>query len=49
MRAADNLDHALSLYKRAAEGGVERAQQNIRNVSAKILGKQAKSAEAEQK
>jgi TPR repeat protein len=47
LMTADNLDHALSLYKRAAEGGVERAQQNIRNISAKILGKQAKEAEAQ--
>lgn len=43
---ADNLEPALALYERSAAGGVERAQQNVRNISAKILGKKAKEAES---
>lgn len=46
---AGNLDTALTLYKKAQSGGIERAAQNVRNVSAKLLGQkaaeQAKKAE----
>lgn len=48
-RLAGNLDTALTLYKKAQSGGIERAAQNVRNVSAKLLGQkaaeQAKKAE----
>lgn len=43
--SAGSLDHALKLYKRAENGGIERAKQNIRSVSAKILGQKAAAAE----
>jgi uncharacterized protein YggU (UPF0235/DUF167 family) len=36
---ANNLEPALKLYEKAQKGGIERAAQNIRNVSAKILSK----------
>lgn len=44
---AGNLDTALTLYKKAQSGGIERAAQNVRNVSAKLLGQ--KVAEQEKK
>lgn len=34
---------ALQMYKKAQAGGIERAAQNIRNVSAKLLGMKAKA------
>ena len=39
--AADNLEPALKLYEKALEGGIERASQNVRSISAKILTKKA--------
>lgn len=43
--AADKLEMALQMYKKAQEGGIDRAAQNIRNVSAKLLGMKAKAEE----
>ena len=40
---ADNLETALSMYERAEAGGIGRAGQNIRSVSAKILSKKGRS------
>ncbi|OWZ50304.1 hypothetical protein C349_06741 [Cryptococcus neoformans var. grubii Br795] len=49
LESTGNLDTALTLYKKAQSGGIERAAQNVRNVSAKLLGQkaaeQAKKAE----
>lgn len=42
---AGNLDTALTLYKKAQSGGIERAAQNVRNVSAKLLGQKATEQE----
>ncbi|KAG8220907.1 hypothetical protein J3R82DRAFT_2407, partial [Butyriboletus roseoflavus] len=47
--AAGQLEEALEYYKRSKENGVDRAAIHIRNVSAKILGKQMQAAEAEDK
>ena len=44
--AAGNLDSSLKMYERAEQGGIARAAQNIRSVSAKILTAQGKSTEA---
>lgn len=38
LEACEQLEEALVAYKRALEGGIQRAEQNIRNCSAKILG-----------
>ncbi|EST09685.1 Tetratricopeptide repeat [Kalmanozyma brasiliensis GHG001] len=37
LEACEQLEEALIAYKRAKEGGIERAEQNIRNCSAKLL------------
>ena len=44
LKKADNLDTALTLYEKAQKGGVERAAQNIRSISAKILAKRARDS-----
>lgn len=46
LEACEQLEEALVAYKRAAEGGIQRAEQNIRNCSAKLLA--AKVAVQEQ-
>ncbi|SPO43196.1 uncharacterized protein PSANT_00880 [Moesziomyces antarcticus] len=38
LEACEQLEDALTAYKRALEGGIQRAEQNIRNCSAKLLG-----------
>lgn len=38
LEACEQLEEALVAYKRALDGGIQRAEQNIRNCSAKILG-----------
>ncbi|PWN51952.1 HCP-like protein [Violaceomyces palustris] len=38
LEACEQLEEALVAYKRAFEGGIARAEQNIRNCTAKILG-----------
>ncbi|WVQ73403.1 hypothetical protein IAR50_002975 [Cryptococcus sp. DSM 104548] len=42
LESAGKLDTALTLYQKAEAGGIERAAQNVRNVSAKLLGEKAK-------
>ncbi|GAC96605.1 hypothetical protein PHSY_004188 [Pseudozyma hubeiensis SY62] len=37
LEACEQLEEALTAYKRALEGGIQRAEQNIRNCSAKLL------------
>ncbi|KAJ1030667.1 hypothetical protein NDA18_001906 [Ustilago nuda] len=37
LEACEQLEDALVAYKRAQEGGISRAEQNIRNCSAKLL------------
>lgn len=37
LEACEQLEEALVAYKRALEGGIQRADQNIRNCSAKLL------------
>lgn len=37
LEACEQLEEALVAYKRALEGGIQRAEQNIRNCSAKLL------------
>lgn len=49
LESTDALDTALTLYKKAHAGGVERAATNIRNVGAKLLAKRLKTEEAEKK
>ncbi|KAH0836623.1 hypothetical protein J3R83DRAFT_8341 [Lanmaoa asiatica] len=49
LEATGQLEEALEYYKRSKENGVDRAAMHIRNVSAKILGKQMQAAEAEDK
>jgi hypothetical protein len=44
MALANNLETALNLYEKAQKGGIERASQNIRNISAKILANRAEAA-----
>lgn len=46
LEACEQLEDALTAYKRALEGGIQRAEQNIRNCSAKLLA--AKFAVQEQ-
>ncbi|TYJ58330.1 hypothetical protein B9479_000876 [Cryptococcus floricola] len=42
LESAGKLDTALTLYQKAEAGGIDRAAQNVRNVSAKLLGEKAK-------
>ncbi|KAF8557801.1 TPR-like protein [Imleria badia] len=49
LEATGQLEEALEYYKRSKENGVDRAAIHIRNVSAKILGKQMQAAEAQDK
>ncbi|WVR06519.1 hypothetical protein IAU60_003550 [Kwoniella sp. DSM 27419] len=42
LESTGNLETALTLYKKAHSGGIDRAAQNVRNVSAKIIGQRAK-------
>ncbi|WWC88646.1 uncharacterized protein L201_003559 [Kwoniella dendrophila CBS 6074] len=49
LESTNQLEPALTLYKKAQSGGIERAAQNVRNVSAKIIGQRAKSQEEESK
>jgi len=49
LEAAGQLEEALEYYKRSKEHGVDRAAMHIRNVSAKILGKQILAVEGEDK
>ncbi|KAK1925872.1 TPR-like protein [Papiliotrema laurentii] len=44
LESTDNLEPALKLYEKALQGGIERAAQNVRSVSAKILAKGSASA-----
>ncbi|PWZ03029.1 TPR-like protein [Testicularia cyperi] len=46
LEACEQLEEALTAYKRALDGGIQRAEQNIRNCSAKLLS--AKFAVQEQ-
>lgn len=46
--ANDNLADALAEYTRARQLGVKRAEQNIRNVGAKLLRKRLEEEEREQ-
>ncbi|KAI0033674.1 hypothetical protein K488DRAFT_47192, partial [Vararia minispora EC-137] len=46
LEACGRLEDALFYYKRSKHFGVDRAEMHIRNVSAKILGKRMKEAEA---
>ncbi|CEH16040.1 O-linked N-acetylglucosamine transferase OGT [Ceraceosorus bombacis] len=41
LEAVENLEECLVAYQRALAGGINRAEQNIRNVQAKILGAKA--------
>lgn len=45
LEASGQLDAALVQYKRSLEYNIERAEQNIRNVSAKIFGQRLREAE----
>ncbi|EJF56572.1 TPR-like protein [Dichomitus squalens] len=47
LEACGLLEESLQQYKKSKEFGVERAAMHMRNVSAKILGKKMKAAEAE--
>ncbi|WFD32506.1 hypothetical protein MSPP1_003554 [Malassezia sp. CBS 17886] len=38
LEALEQLEGAVGSYKRAAEGGIERANENVRNCEAKIIG-----------
>nr|ODN85323.1 hypothetical protein L203_04931 [Cryptococcus depauperatus CBS 7841] len=44
---AGNLEQALTLYRKAESGGIDRASQNLRNISAKIMAQKAKDIENE--
>ncbi|WVQ96518.1 hypothetical protein IAU59_003623 [Kwoniella sp. CBS 9459] len=46
LESTGNFDTALTLYKKAQSGGIDRAAQNVRNVSAKIIGQRAKEEAA---
>ncbi|CAG8566726.1 971_t:CDS:2 [Acaulospora colombiana] len=48
LEACGQLEAALVQYKRSLEFNVERAEQNIRNVSAKIFGQRLKAAGEDQ-
>jgi len=47
LEATGQLEEALEYYKRSKERGVDRAAMHIRNVSAKILGKQIRAAQTD--
>ncbi|KAK8858760.1 hypothetical protein IAR55_002989 [Kwoniella newhampshirensis] len=47
LESTGNLETALTLYKKAQSGGIDRAAQNVRNVSAKIIGHRAKSEQGD--
>lgn len=47
LEATEQLEESLVAYRRALEGGVERASENIRNVTAKIIGARAAAEAAE--
>ncbi|WVW84870.1 hypothetical protein I302_106905 [Kwoniella bestiolae CBS 10118] len=47
LESTGQLEPSLTLYKKAQSGGIERAAQNVRNVSAKIIGERAKSQDTE--
>ncbi|PIL27852.1 hypothetical protein GSI_11006 [Ganoderma sinense ZZ0214-1] len=47
LEACGFLEESLEQYKKSKEFGVERAAMHMRNVSAKILGKQMKEAESQ--
>lgn len=54
LEACEQLEDALTAYKRALDGGIQRAEQNIRNCSAKLLSakfavQQQQQEEAQQK
>ncbi|KAI0765410.1 hypothetical protein C8Q74DRAFT_1220165 [Fomes fomentarius] len=48
LEACGMLEESLEQYKKSKAFGVERAAMHMRNVSAKILGRQLKEAEAQQ-
>ncbi|WWC62787.1 uncharacterized protein I303_105384 [Kwoniella dejecticola CBS 10117] len=48
LESTGQLEPALTLYKKAQSGGIDRAAQNVRNVSAKIIGERAKQAQAQE-
>ncbi|KAI0703221.1 hypothetical protein C8Q76DRAFT_754206 [Earliella scabrosa] len=48
LEACGQLEESLEQYKKSKAFGVERAAMHMRNVSAKILGKQLKEAEAQE-
>ncbi len=48
LEACEQLEEALVAYKRALEGGIQRAEQNIRNCSAKILSAKFANQQAAQ-
>ncbi|KAK6908009.1 hypothetical protein I204_05984 [Kwoniella mangroviensis CBS 8886] len=45
LESTGQLEPSLTLYKKAQSGGIERAAQNVRNVSAKLIGERAKAQE----
>ncbi|WVQ85060.1 hypothetical protein IAT38_007224 [Cryptococcus sp. DSM 104549] len=47
LESTGNLEQALTLYRKAQEGGIERAAQNVRNVGSKLLGQKAKEEKPE--
>ncbi|RSH87976.1 uncharacterized protein EHS24_000499 [Apiotrichum porosum] len=49
LESTDSLETALTLYRKAQAGGIERAAANVRNVGAKILAKQMREEEANKK
>ncbi|GAA5998594.1 uncharacterized protein JCM10292_002810 [Rhodotorula paludigena] len=48
LEATGELDEALVAYERAQKLGIQRAELNIKNISAKILGKKREEAEKAQ-
>ncbi|KAI9634678.1 uncharacterized protein MKK02DRAFT_37555 [Dioszegia hungarica] len=44
LESTGSLEHALKLYKRAEDGGISRAKQNIISISAKIMGQKSAAA-----
>ncbi|GMK55150.1 hypothetical protein CspeluHIS016_0202060 [Cutaneotrichosporon spelunceum] len=47
LESTDQLDTALTLYRKALEGGIERALPNIRNIGGKILAKRLAEEKSE--
>ncbi|WVN90554.1 uncharacterized protein L203_105793 [Cryptococcus depauperatus CBS 7841] len=47
LESTGNLEQALTLYRKAESGGIDRASQNLRNISAKIMAQKAKDIENE--